>query len=293
MKKFIAIILMLIFAVSFSNVFAQEIFDKDRSYTLSYVSSKNYSDLSSSNRNNEDNSLANTLEKLLLNRNVHRILLTIAMMAIVFEIFSPGFGLGGLISIISIFLFFLGTFSAGSASISSFVMFMVGIILIFIELLVPGFGLPGISGMILLALGLINSMGDFTFALVSLAIALIISLILGFILFKLGYNLKILDKFLLKKESSSEQGYLSVDSPCVKVGDILLTIRPLRPVGKARLINNKEDERCKGEFEVISSNSYIDKDKKVVIIKISGSKIFVEKNWLKECIWLIFFKLVL
>ena len=52
MKKFIAIILMLIFAVSFSNVFAQEIFDKDRSYTLSYVSSKNYSDLSSSNRNN-------------------------------------------------------------------------------------------------------------------------------------------------------------------------------------------------------------------------------------------------
>lgn len=277
MKKFITILIFLALIFNISLIFAREEISYNKTYK---VATANYYGESSKTLDSlegpKQDSTESTLYNILLNKNFHRVLLTLALMGLVFEIFTPGFGFGGILSIICFLLFFIGTFSAGRASISSLILFIIGIILIFIEILIPGFGLPGISGLILMALGLIYAMGDLTFALISLALGLVISLILAAVLLKLGFTTKLFDYILKNNKASSERGFTSVDTPDIQIGDKLISISPLKPVGYAKLTGQEGDKNSSKKFEVISSNSYIDKNQDVVVTNIAGSKIFVE-----------------
>ena len=66
------------------------------------------------------------------------VLLTIAGVAIVYELFSSKFGISGFIGLFALLLFFYGHFQAGLAGFGTIALFAVGIMLIFLEFFLPG-----------------------------------------------------------------------------------------------------------------------------------------------------------
>ena len=216
------------------------------------------------------NGSTRSIESIFSNDYVFAALLIIAIVTAVFEIMTPGFGISGILSIAAFFTFFWGSIKMGNTNFFEISLFVVGLLLLAFEIMIPGFGVAGVSGIIAVSAGLVLSMSDLYFALFSLALALVIALILGYALFKRGIKSDAINKLRLFKESSSEDGYLSVETAEVSPGDVLITKTPLRPIGFALMGDRK--------IEVVSDVGFIGKDESVVVVRISGARVYVEKN---------------
>ena len=211
-----------------------------------------------------------SLESIFSNDYIFAILLIVAIVTAVFEVLTPGFGISGILSIACFIAFFWGSIKMGNTNIFEISLFVLGLLLLGFEIMIPGFGVAGVSGIIAVSAGLVLSMSDIYFALFSLALALVIALILGYVLVKRGIKSEAINRLRLFKESSSDKGYVSVKAEEVSMGDILLTKTPLRPIGYAILGDRK--------IEVVSNTGFIGKDESVVVVRISGARIYVEKN---------------
>lgn len=210
------------------------------------------------------------IEKIFSNDYIFTILLIVAIVGAVFEILTPGFGLGGIISIAAFVLFFWGNIARGNTNWFEILLFVLGLLLLGFEILIPGFGVAGISGILAIAVAIVLSMEDIYFAIFSLAIALVIAIVLGIALVKRGIKSDLINRLRLFTESSSEKGYVGVKSEEVKLGDVLTTKTALRPTGYAIFHDEK--------IEVISDVGFIGKDEEVRVVRISGARVFVEKN---------------
>lgn len=210
------------------------------------------------------------IEKFFSNDYIFTILLILAIVGAVFEILTPGFGLGGIISIAAFVLFFWGNIAMGNTNWFEILLFVLGLLLLGFEILIPGFGVAGISGILAISAAIVLSMEDIYFAIFSLAIALVIAIVLGIALVKRGINSDLINRLRLFTESSSEKGYVGVKSEEVKLGDVLITKTALRPTGYAIFHDEK--------IEVISDVGFIGKDEEVRVVRISGARVFVEKN---------------
>ena len=215
----------------------------------------------------KENSLA---ESIFSNDYIFTILLIVAIVGAVLEILTPGFGLGGIISIAAFAIFFWGNIYMGNTNWFEILLFVLGLLLLAFEIMIPGFGVAGISGILAISAAIVLSMKDIYFAIFSLAIALVIAIALGVALFKRGIDSELINRLRLFTESSSEKGYVGVKSEEVKLGDVLITKTALRPTGYA--IFHKE------KIEVISDVGFIGKDEEVRVVRISGARVFVEKN---------------
>lgn len=216
------------------------------------------------------NGSGRSIESIFSNDYVFAALLIIAIVTAVFEIMTPGFGISGILSIAAFFIFFWGSIKMGNTNFFEISLFVVGLLLLAFEIMIPGFGVAGVSGIIAVSAGLVLSMSDLYFALFSLALALVIAVILGYALLKRGIKSDTINKLRLFKESSSEDGYLSVETEEVSPGDVLITKTPLRPIGFALMGDRK--------IEVVSDAGFIGKDESVVVVRISGARVYVEKN---------------
>lgn len=210
------------------------------------------------------------IEKIFSNDYIFTILLIVAIVGAVLEILTPGFGLGGIISIAAFVIFFWGNIAMGNTNWFEILLFVLGLLLLGFELLIPGFGVAGISGILAISAAIVLSMKDIYFAIFSLAIALVIAIVLGFALLKRGINSELINRLRLFTESSSDKGYVGVKSEEVKLGDVLITKTALRPTGYANFHEEK--------IEVISDVGFIGKDEEVRVVRISGARVFVEKN---------------
>jgi membrane-bound serine protease (ClpP class) len=93
------------------------------------------------------------------------LLISIAMLGLLMELYAPGKGIGGFIFLIGIILFFWSHFLAGQAGPVEVVLFLVGVGLLAVEIfLIPGFGVAGISGIVLIVASLVLAFlpGDVT-----------------------------------------------------------------------------------------------------------------------------------
>lgn len=216
-----------------------------------------------------DEGLQVKLAKLISKPYISSLLLTLGLVGMVIEILTPGFGIGGTISIISFGLFFGGNILAGNSNWTALALFATGLLLLVVEGIVPGFGLPGIAGIIFVIGGTILAMGSLTSAIASLSIAIILTTIVTVILLKLGFRSKLLERFILKAEHNKERGYLSVDSNDIYLNKIGITTTELRPSGFIEIDGNKLD--------ALSDSSFIPKDVQVQVFRVEGSKIFVRR----------------
>lgn len=227
-------------------------------------------DITYSNIEVYDESYQVKLAKYISNPYINSLFLTIAFIGLVIEIFSPGFGVGGTVSIIGFGLYFGGNILAGHSNWTSLILFITGFILLIVEAIVPGFGLPGISGIILLFTGIIMAVSSWSVALFSLSVAIIATAIITFILVKLGYKNKMFDKFILSS-NDKEENEIMVDefSKNDLIGVEGRSISILRPSGFIEINGSK--------YDAISEDGFISLDSEVVVSKIENNQIYVRR----------------
>lgn len=226
-------------------------------------------DLADAEIRNLEESFAEKLARFFTNPAVVTILLSIASLGLILELYSPGFGVPSFMGLTALVLFFYGHLVAGLAGYESIVLFVVGIVLIILEFFVPGgivgvLGFLAITGSLFLATDNIVNMG------VSILTAIGIAIVTSIIMVKvLGKRMKIFNKIILRDSTSTESGYVSNKNRTELIGLEGITLTPLRPAGTVLI----EDER----IDVVSEGSFVQKDKKVKIIKVEGSRVVVRE----------------
>ncbi|OIU70604.1 NfeD family protein [Rossellomorea aquimaris] len=214
-----------------------------------------------------EESFAEKLARFITNPIVVPILLSLASLGLVVELYSPGFGVAGSIGLVSLLLFFYGHLVAGLAGYETIILFVIGIILIIAEFFLPGgiaggLGAAAVIGSIMLAGGNIMQMG------ISILIALLIAVIAMIIFVKVfGKKMKLFNKIILKDSTNTESGYVSNTNRLELIGKTGVTKTPLRPSGTIII----EDER----IDAVTEGGYIAVNQQVKVVKVEGSRIVV------------------
>ncbi|MGE7905434.1 NfeD family protein [Peribacillus sp. NPDC094092] len=216
-----------------------------------------------------EESFPEKLARFLTNPIVVPILLTIAGIGIVMELFSPGFGIPGVIGITSLVLFFYGHLVAGITGYESLAMFIIGVILVLIEFFIPG-GIIGLLGFSAIVGSLFLATGDPVHMTISLLIAVTVSILVFILLVKVfGKQMKFFRKMILTDATKTEQGYVSNPNRLDLLGVEGKALTDLRPSGTALV----KEERV----DVVTEGSFISKGSSIIIVKVEGSRVVVRE----------------
>ncbi|GAE33392.1 NfeD family protein [Halalkalibacter akibai] len=197
------------------------------------------------------------------------ILLSIGSLGLVLELYSPGFGVPGIMGISALLLFFFGHMFAGFAGWESMILFVIGFILIMVEIFVPGFGIFGLLGIASVIGGMLLASFSTASMIIYIAIALVITTVVAIFIFKYFGNRGPMRKIIHTDSTSTEKGYISNVTRAELVGQIGETLTPLRPSGSVVFGHERLD--------VVSEGGYIGQGKRVEVIYTSGSRIVVRE----------------
>ncbi|MDD5759322.1 MAG: NfeD family protein [Desulfobulbaceae bacterium] len=213
------------------------------------------------------------------------ILLMIGLAALYVEIKAPGFGLPGIIGIITLGLVFLNQYLVGLANYTELLFVTLGIVLLAMEIFVlPGFGFAGVAGFLCLGISMVLSFQDFVIpdpALPWQGEILVTNLILVFAAIVAAFCLTLffLSYVLPKLGRVFEGPYLnatlaashadSVEAKRVAIGDTGTALTLLRPAGKVRIDSSTIDAISEGEF--------LEKNTPVRVREIRGNQVIVTR----------------
>ena len=214
--------------------------------------------------------ISESIARLITHPIVVPILLSIAGLGLVLELYSPGFGVPGTMAVASLVLFFYGHLVAGLAGYEALILFVIGVGLVIAEIFLP-FGIAGGVGALAIIGSIIMVGGNPVHMAISVLIAIAIAVTGMVIIMKFfGKKLHLLNKVVLMDSTDTELGYVSNVNRVELLGRIAKTSTPLRPAGTIEL----DGER----IDVVSEGSYIDKGKSVSIVKVEGSRIVVRES---------------
>jgi membrane-bound serine protease (ClpP class) len=216
-----------------------------------------------------EQTITETIARFITHPIIVPILLSIASLGLIVELYSPGFGVAGTMGLVSLTLFFFGHLVAGLAGYETIIIFVIGVILLIAEFFLPG-GISGILGAAAIITSIILAGGNIVQMSISVLIALTVAIVGMVIIMKFfGKQLKVLNKVILSDATTTEQGYVSNVNRLELIGKLAVTMTPLRPAGTIRI----GDER----IDAVSDGSFVEKNKQVVIIKVEGSRIVVRE----------------
>jgi len=198
------------------------------------------------------------------------LLLALGFIGLVVEIITPGFGIGGLLSIIGFSLFFMGSIMGGNAHLLSVVLFIAGIAMLIAEAAAPGFGVFGTLGIAGVVLSIVMASSSLTLALVYMLVALVLTVAVVALIFKKLPKRKLAKTLLLDTNLSKESGFIPAKEMLEYIDREGRAVSFLRPSGKIEIDNEILDAVSDGEF--------IQKDELVKVIRVEGSKIIVRKK---------------
>lgn len=222
--------------------------------------------------------------------SVSGLLITIGLFGGYLEFKTPGFGIGGIISITAFSLFFFGNYLAGNmAGYELAAIFALGILLIIVEIFViPGFGIPGITGLIMVVGSLAFAMVDevqwqryqwsedgsifdtMSDAALHLGLGIFGSILLLYLVMKYLPDLPIFRPYLLPATLSSGTGIEHHPESSERVGQTGTALTDLRPAGKADFDDVVVDVVAEGEF--------VSKGDAVRIVKEDGMGVIVKRS---------------
>lgn len=211
------------------------------------------------------------------------------------EMKTPGFGIGGTISLLAFGLFFFGNSVAGNlAGYELLGVFVLGVVLIILELFVfPGLIFPGLIGALLAGGALLFAMVDkvdfsgvgeagnqiqawlglLRWPVISLSIGVIGSTILMALMMRYLPSAPLFRRLVLQKELAGgagldhgETGALGGKRPMVGMSGVAVT--DLRPAGKAEIDGRRLNVTCDG---------FIEAGTPVRVVDQSDFRILVEK----------------
>ncbi|MBT2734291.1 NfeD family protein [Bacillus sp. ISL-7] len=197
------------------------------------------------------------------------VLLSIAGIGIVLELFSSKFGVAGFIGVFALILFFYGHFQAGLAGYGTLLLFVAGLLLIFLEFFLPG-AISGTLGVAALILSLFLAGADTIQIGVSILIAIFLSVLVFFMMIKIfDKKLVLFNKMVLFDSARKEDGYVSNINRTDLLGMEGIALTILRPAGTV-IINNER-------IDAVTEGGFIEQNVIVKVIKVEGARIVVRE----------------
>jgi membrane-bound serine protease (ClpP class) len=209
--------------------------------------------------------------RFLTNPLVAPLLLSIGILGLVFEIKTGAFGLGGLLSLVSLGLFFGSSLILGLAGWEEILLLGLGVIALAVEIFVlPGFGVAGVVGILAIVASMVLAMmsaapttGDIAQALAVLGVSLFITAAVIYAWFRHLPNSGRFSGLLLKGAGHRSEGFISAPSRQDLVGVNGVALTDLRPSGTARIGVERLDVVTEGEYvpqgsrvQVVQSDGY-------------------------------------
>ncbi|MFC4558857.1 nodulation protein NfeD [Virgibacillus kekensis] len=207
--------------------------------------------------------------RFITNPVVVPILLSLASLGLIVELYSPGFGVPGIMGLVALILFFYGHVVAGLAGSEAIILLILGVVLIIAEFFVPG-GIIGLLGIGAVVGSLIMSGQDIGHMAMSVGIAFIVAMIAAVILFRtIGMEKGFFRHIILKDRTTTELGYVSSINRLELIGLEGKTVTPLRPSGTAVFDNERID--------VVSEGGFVESGKQVKVVKVEGVRVVVRE----------------
>ncbi|HYC31194.1 MAG TPA: NfeD family protein [Gemmatimonadales bacterium] len=199
---------------------------------------------------------AEVVVRFLTNPLVSPLLLSLGVLGLVVEIKTGAFGLGGLVSIASLGLFFGSSFVLGLAGWEELLLLGLGMIAIAVEVLVlPGFGVAGVLGITALAAAIVLAMiggaptgGDVVQAVAVLGAALVITAAVALAWLRHLPNSGRFGGLFLRGGMDRADGFISAAPRDDLVGRDGVALTDLRPAGTVRIGNERVDVVTEGEY---------------------------------------------
>lgn len=204
---------------------------------------------------------AENVVRFLTSPIVSPLLLSLGILALLAEIKAGAHGLGLLIGLSSLGLFFGSSLIIGLAGMEEIILLALGFVAIAVEVfLLPGFGVAGILGAVLIGasvvlamLGTFPTSGDVVQALAVLGASVFITLAIAFAWFRHLPNSRRFKGLIHQESSLSAEGYVSALPRGELVGKQGVAITDLRPAGVATVDGERIDVVTEGEYIHASS----------------------------------------
>jgi membrane-bound serine protease (ClpP class) len=219
---------------------------------------------------------AESLVRFLTHPVVSSLLMTLGIMGIIVEIRIPGFGVPGIVGLVSLGLFFWGHTLVQLAGWEELLLVALGLILVTVEIFfIPGFGVAGILGIISLlggfGLSLIGTGANWDAIISSLgqvALSILIAIVAALVLLRYFPRLPFGQRLLLKTTLLSQAGYGSAPERDLGwLGKRGTAATDLHPSGIAHLNGDRVD--------VVSDGDFIDAGQPVEVVRVDGNRIVV------------------
>jgi len=199
---------------------------------------------------------AELMVRFLTNPLVAPLLLSLGLLGLVFEIKTGAFGLGGLISLVSLGLFFGSSFLVGLAGWEEVILLGLGLLALAVEVFVlPGFGAAGVLGLVSIAaavmlamIGASPSVADVTQALVVLGASLAITAAVAYAWIRHLPNSGRFSGLFLRGGAKQSEGYIAAAPRADLVGQDGVAVTDLRPAGTAQFGQERVDVVTEGEY---------------------------------------------
>ena len=199
---------------------------------------------------------AEVVVRFLTNPVVSPLLLSLGMLGLIFEIKSGAFGLGGLISLGALGLFFGSSMVLGLAGWEEVLLLGLGLIAMGIEVFViPGFGVAGVLGIGLIGASVVLAMvgslptgADFLQAGVILGASVLLTLAVVFGWLRHLPSSTRFSGLFLKASTDAAEGFISAPNRAELIGAEGKALTDLRPSGAATINHERLDVVTEGEF---------------------------------------------
>lgn len=193
--------------------------------------------------------------------------LVVGFICLVMMLFTKTYYLFGGLSVLSFLIYFI---MIGNGTWATFLLFLMGILLMIVEIFVPGFGLIGITGITMVGFGYFLNHTNLWGSILDLSIAIVVAVATAYILLKKGYRfLPSKGNLVLNSALHKQKGYSSGKDYTLFLGKTGTALTTLRPSGKVD-INGKT-------LDVLSNGPIISEGASVQVIHVEGIKITVKE----------------
>jgi len=202
------------------------------------------------------------------------LLISIAILGILLELRTPGFGAPGVVGLAALALFFWGHAIVRLVGWEEVLLIVLGLALIAVEVFViPGFSVAGVLGAVALFAGLTMSLfgaGVSVQGVVDALFRVLVSLLLAFaaavVLLRFLPRLPFGRRLVLASELKSTESEGARDSRPV-VGRAGVAVSPLRPAGIAQIDGERVD--------VVSDGAFVESGQRIEVMRVDGNRIVV------------------
>ncbi|MEJ7931794.1 nodulation protein NfeD [Ramlibacter sp. AN1015] len=221
---------------------------------------------------------AENVVRILTQPLVSSLLVTVAMLGIILELRTPGFGIPGILGVSALGLVLWGHWLAQLAGMEEMLLAVIGVVLLAVEIFViPGFGIAGVLGIVALLAGLVLSMtgaGSTVVLLMAVATRVMLSLLvaIGLSLLLLRFMNKVpgARRLILEDKLAAGSGWASPppeeESLVGRTGRVWSV---LRPAGIVEIDGTR--------YDVVSNGEMIEAGEAVEVLRVDGNRIVVRR----------------